>query len=216
VAIVAALYVLVNAAVQYVMPADSIARSTSPALDAIRWAGHGILTVVLIGMALAMLATLNGSTMTGARVPYAVSRDGYFFSSLAEVHERFRTPSAAIMWQAVLAVVMLLFAGSFQQLFSLTLFAEWLFYMLTTGTVFIFRRREPDAPRPYRVWAYPVVPVLFIVASAMLLCYTFAANVVNSVFGSLVILAGIPVYVVFRHRANKVDGRRSIVDGRNP
>ena len=201
VATVAALYILVNAAVQYVMPANLIARSSSPALDAIRWAGNGTLTVVLIAMALAMLATLNGSTMTGARVPFAVARDGYFFSSLTTVHERFRTPSMAIFWQAVLAVVMLLFAGSFQQLFSLTLFAEWLFYMLTTGTVFIFRRREPDAPRPYRVWGYPVVPVLFIMASAMLLCYTFAANVLNSVVGSLVILAGIPVYMFFRFKA---------------
>jgi APA family basic amino acid/polyamine antiporter len=195
---VAGLYILVNAAVQYVIPADMIARSSSPALDAIRWAGHGILTVVLIAMALAMLATLNGSTMTGARVPFAVARDGYFFSGLAKVHERFRTPSTAIVMQAVLAIALLLFAGSFQQLFSLTLFAEWLFYLLTTSTVFIFRRREPDAPRPYRVWGYPAVPVVFIAASAVLLYYTFAANVRNSLLGCLVILAGIPVYLVFR------------------
>jgi APA family basic amino acid/polyamine antiporter len=198
VATVAGLYILVNAAVQYVIPADMIARSSSPALDAIRWAGHGILTVVLIAMALAMLATLNGSTMTGARVPFAVARDGYFFPGLAKVHERFRTPSTAIVVQAVLAIALLLFAGSFQQLFSLTLFAEWLFYMLTTSTVFIFRRREPDAPRPYRVWGYPAVPVVFIAASAVLLCYTFAANVRNSLLGTLLILAGVPVYLVFR------------------
>jgi basic amino acid/polyamine antiporter, APA family len=198
VATVAGLYILVNAAVQYVIPAEMIARSSSPALDAIRWAGHGILTVVLIAMALAMLATLNGSTMTGARVPFAVARDGYFFSGLAKVHERFRTPSTAIVLQAVLAIALLLFAGSFQQLFSLTLFAEWLFYMLTTSTVFIFRRREPDAPRPYRVWGYPAVPVVFIAASAVLLYYTFAANVRNSLLGCLLILAGIPVYRVFQ------------------
>ena len=198
VATVAGLYILVNAAVQYVIPAEMIARSSSPALDAIRWAGHGILTVVLIAMALAMLATLNGSTMTGARVPFAVARDGYFFSGLAKVHERFRTPSTAIVLQAVLAIALLLFAGSFQQLFSLTLFAEWLFYLLVTITVFIFRRREPDTPRPYRVWGYPAVPVVFIAASAVLLYYTFAANVRNSLLGCLVILAGIPVYLVFR------------------
>jgi APA family basic amino acid/polyamine antiporter len=177
-----------------------IARSSSPALDAIRWAGHGFLTVVLIAMALAMLATLNGSTMTGARVPFAVARDGYFFSGLAKVHERFRTPSTAIVLQAVLAIALLLFAGSFQQLFSLTLFAEWLFYLLVTSTVFIFRRREPDAPRPYRVWGYPAVPVVFIAASAVLLYYTFAANVRNSLLGCLVILAGIPMYLVFKRK----------------
>jgi basic amino acid/polyamine antiporter, APA family len=204
VATVAGLYILVNAAVQYVIPAEMIARSTSPALDAIRWAGHGILTVVLIAMALAMLATLNGSTMTGARVPFAVARDGYFFSGLAKVHERFRTPSTAIVSQAVLAIALLLFAGSFQQLFSLTLFAEWLFYLLVTSTVFIFRHRQPDAPRPYRVWGYPAVPALFIAASAVLLCYTFAANVRNSLLGCLVILAGIPVYLVFQSKRRAI------------
>jgi APA family basic amino acid/polyamine antiporter len=200
VAVVAGLYILVNAAVQYVIPADMIAGSTSPALDAIRWAGPGIMTLVLIAMALAMLATLNGSTMTGARVPFAVARDGYFFSGLAKVHERFRTPSTAIVLQAVLAIGLLLFAGSFRQLFSLTLFAEWLFYMLTTSTVFIFRRRQPDSPRPYRVWGYPVVPAVFILASAVLLCYTFADNVRNSLLGSLVMIAGIPVYYLFARR----------------
>ncbi len=200
VAIVAGLYILVNAAVQYVIPAGLIARSTSPALDAIRWTGHGILTVVLAAMALAMLATLNGSTLTGARVPFAVARDGYFFSGLAKVHERFRTPSTAIVVQALLAIGLLLFAGSFRQLFSLTLFAEWLFYLLVTGTVFIFRRRGPDAPRPYRVWGYPAVPALFIAASAVLLYYTFVDNVRNSLLGLLVMAAGIPVYFLFAGR----------------
>jgi APA family basic amino acid/polyamine antiporter len=156
-----------------------------------------VLTIVLIAMALSMLATLNGSTMTGARIPFAVARDGYFFNALATVHESFRTPSVSIAVQAALAIVLLLFAGSFRQLFSLTLFAEWLFYLLVTSTVFIFRRREPNTPRPYRVWGYPVVPALFIAASTVLLYYTFIASVTNSLLGLLVILAGIPVYMRF-------------------
>ncbi len=94
----------------------------------------------------------------------------------------------------------MLFAGSFRQLFSLTLFAEWLFYMLVTSTVFIFRRREPDAPRPYRVWGYPFVPALFIGASAVLLYYTFIASVTNSLLGLLVIVAGIPIYLGFKQK----------------
>ena len=204
---VAVLYILVNAAVQFVMPANVIAASSSPALDAIRWMGPTAVTVVLIGMALAMLATLNGSTMTGARVPYAVARDGYFFSALAQVHEKFRTPSTAIVVQAILAIILLLFAGSFQELFSLTLFAEWLFYMLVTGTVFIFRHREPNAERPYRTWGYPVVPVLFMLASAVLLYYTFTASIRNSVAGLLVILAGVPVYYGFARRQRPATGK---------
>jgi len=103
--------------------------------------------------------------------------------------------------QAALAIVLVLFAGTFQQLFSLTLFAEWLFYMLGTAAVFVFRHREPDAVRPYKTWGYPVVPALFIVASAVLLYYSFMANWHNSVAGVLVILAGIPVFACFRRRA---------------
>jgi amino acid transporter len=91
-------------------------------------------------------------------------------------------------------------------LFSITLFAEWLFYLLTTSTVFIFRRREPNAARPYKVWGYPVVPAVFVLASAVLLYYTLTQNVRNSVFGTLVMLAGIPVYFIFasqRENANR-------------
>jgi APA family basic amino acid/polyamine antiporter len=138
--------------------------------------------------------------MTGARIPFALARDGYFFHSLAKVHPRFHTPSVALGVQALLAIVLVLFAGTFQQLFSLTLFAEWLFYMLGAGAVFVLRHREPDAPRPYKTWGYPVLPALFIAASAVLLYYSFMANWHNSVVGLLVILAGIPVFAFFRGR----------------
>jgi len=99
-----------------------------------------------------------------------------------------------------------LFAGNFQQLFSITLFAEWLFYMITSSTIFVFRRREPNAPRPYRTTGYPVVPILFIVASAILLVYTFASNLRNSFIGTLIILAGVPVYLAFKRRNSTVAG----------
>lgn len=202
VAIVALLYMLLNAAVQYVMPPAAIAASPRPASDAMLLVmGSAGAAIVSAGMALSMLVTLNGSTMTGARIPFALARDGYFFHSLAKVHPRFHTPSVALGVQAFLAIVLVLFAGTFQQLFSLTLFAEWLFYMLGTAAVFIFRYREPDAPRPYKTWGYPVVPALFIAASAILLYYSFMANWHNSVAGVLVILAGIPVFALFRKKA---------------
>jgi APA family basic amino acid/polyamine antiporter len=202
VAIVALLYMLLNAAVQYVMSPTAIATSPRPASDAMSLVMGSVgAAIVSAGMALSMLVTLNGSTMTGARIPFALARDGYFFHSLAKVHPRFHTPSVALGVQAALAIVLVLFAGTFQQLFSLTLFAEWLFYMLGTAAVFVFRHREPDAVRPYKTWGYPVVPALFIVASAVLLYYSFMANWHNSVAGVLVILAGIPVFAFFRRRA---------------
>jgi len=201
VATVGALYILVNAAVQYVLPADAIAASQRPASEAIALVlGHVGAGIVSAGMALSMLVALNGTIMSGARIPYAVARDGYFFSALAEVHPRFRTPAVAIIVQAVLAIVLLLVGGNFRQLFSLTIFAEWLFYMIAGSTIFVFRHREPDAPRPYRVWGYPAVPALFVAASAVLLYYTFTDNLRNSALGCLVILAGVPVFYYFSRK----------------
>ena len=201
VAIVGALYILVNAAVQYVLPASLIASSARPASDALGVVlGSAGASIVSAGMALSMLVTLNGTTMSGGRIPFAVARDGYFFRSLATVHPKFHTPSTSIVVQAVLAILLLLVGGNFRQLFSLAIFAEWLFYMITGSTVFVFRRREPYATRPYRVWGYPFVPILFVMASAVLLYYTFTDNFRNSLLGTMVIIAGVPVFYLFARK----------------
>ena len=201
VATVGVLYVLVNAGVQYVLPANAIAASQRPASDAVALVmGRMGASIVSAGMAISMLVTLNGTIMSGARVPFAVARDGYFFSALAEVHPRFHTPSVAIVLQAVLSIMLLLLGGNFRQLFSIAIFAEWLFYMIAGSTVFVFRWRDPKAVRPYRVFGYPFVPALFVVAATVLLYYTFRENWPNSLYGLLVILAGVPVFSWFRRR----------------
>jgi APA family basic amino acid/polyamine antiporter len=203
VAIVAALYIGVNAAVQYVMPASAVAASPVPASAATQIAiGRWGALLVSAGMAVSMLVTLNGTIMSGGRIPFAVARDGYFFKALAEVHPRFHTPSAAIVAQAIMATILLLGGGAFKDFFSLAIFAEWLFYMIAASTIFVFRVREPNTPRPYRAWGYPVVPALFIAAAAVLLYVTFTENLRNSFVGTLVILAGVPVYLYFA-RARK-------------
>lgn len=201
VAIVGALYILVNAAVQYVLPVDAVAISQRPASDAIAVVlGPLGASIVSAGMALSMFVTLNGTIMSGARVPFAVARDGYFFRALADVHPRFHTPSGAIVVQCALASLLLLGGGNFRQFFSLAIFAEWLFYMISGSTVFVFRKRDPNARRPYHVWGYPVVPALFVAASAVLLYYTFTDNLRNSSLGLLVIAAGIPVFYYFSRK----------------
>jgi APA family basic amino acid/polyamine antiporter len=201
VGIVAILYMGINGAVQYVMPAAAIAGSKVPASLATQIAvGRWGAILVSLGMALSMLVTLNGTIMSGGRVPFAVARDGYFFKALAEVHPRFHTPSPAIVVQAAMAIVLLLIGGAFKDLLALAIFAEWLFYMVAASTIFIFRVREPHTPRPYRAWGYPVVPALFIGAAAVLLYYTFAEEPRNSTIGTCVILAGVPVYWYFASR----------------
>ncbi len=195
VATVGVLYMLVNAGVQYVLPASAIAASPRPASDAVAVVmGHMGAGIVSAGMALSMLVTLNGTIMSGARVPFAMARDGYFFRALADVHPRFHTPSVAIVVQAVLSILLLLLGANFRQLFSLAIFAEWLFYMIAGSTVFVFRWREPQAARPYRMWGYPLVPALFVTVAAALLGYTFKNDWPNSGYGVLVILAGVPVF----------------------
>ena len=200
--LVAVLYIGVNGAVQYVMPATAIAGSQVPASAATQialgWRGA---LLVSAGMALSLLVTLNGTIMSGGRIPFALARDGYVFKSLAEVHPRFRTPFLAIVVQAILAVLLLLGGGGFKDFIELAIFAEWLFYMIAASTIFVFRRREPNAVRPYRTWGYPVVPALFVVCAAVLLYRTFLDKLHTSAIGTivmtLVILAGVPVYWLF-------------------
>jgi basic amino acid/polyamine antiporter, APA family len=206
VATVGVLYVLMNAAVQYVLPANVIAASPRPASDAVALImGRVGASIVSAGMAISMLVTLNGTVMSGARVPFAVARDGYFFSALAEVHPRFHTPSVAIVLQAMMSIALLLLGGNFRQLFSLAIFAEWLFYMIAGSTVFVFRWRDPDAARPYRMFGYPFVPAVFIAVAAALLYYTFRSDWPNSFYGLLVILAGVPVFEWFRSKKSGIE-----------
>src|ERR1700676_996765 len=208
---VGVLYVLVNAGVQYVLPANVIAAAPRPASDAVALLmGHMGASIVSAGMAVSMLVTLNGTIMSGARVPFAVARDGYFFSALAEVHPRFHTPSTAIVVQAIVSILLLLIGANFRQLFSLTIFAEGLFYLIAGSTIFIFRRREPQALRPYRMWGYPFVPIIFVAVAAALLCYTFKNDWPNSGYGGVVILAGSPLFAYFARKRNS----RGIPDNR--
>jgi APA family basic amino acid/polyamine antiporter len=202
VAIVGALYMLTNAAIQYVLPAAAIATADRPAADAMRLvAGQWGATLVSIGMAVSICATFVGSSLSGARVPFAAARDGLFFKQLAHVNSRYKTPANALILQAVLSTLLLLAIGRFQALFSLAIFSEWLFYALTASTIFVFRHREPNATRPYSIWGYPVLPALFIIAAVVLLVFSFADQPRNSLIGTAIILFGIPVHYLLQKRS---------------
>lgn len=198
VGVVGVLYMGMNAGIQRALPATAIAHAAVPAAAASEAAlGHLGILLVSVGMMISMLATLNGTVMSGGRVPFAVARDGYFFKALGQVHPRFHTPALALVIQGAVAVLLILVGGAFRELFSLAIFAEWLFYMVAASTIFVFRKREPDAVRPYRTIGYPFVPALFVGTAAILLVYTFASNLRDSAGGVVVILLGIPVYLWF-------------------
>jgi basic amino acid/polyamine antiporter, APA family len=201
VGLVAVLYMGMNAGIQRALPATAIAQAAVPASAASEAAiGRLGVSLVSIGMIVSMLAGLNGTIMSGGRVPFAVARDGYFFKALGEVHPKFHTPGLALIIQGAVAVVLELVGGAFRELFSLAIFAEWLFYVVAASTIFVFRRREPDVIRPYRTIGYPFVPVLFIATAAVLLYYTFTSNLRDSIGGLIVILLGVPVYFWFARK----------------
>lgn len=198
-AIVGALFMATNAAIQYVLPAAQIAAAERPAVAALTIvAGTRGAGLVTIAMAISIFVTLNGTTMSGARVPFAAARDGLFFRSFAHIHPRFQSPSTSLVVQGLLATVLLLFLNRFQQLFELAIFAEWLFYMLAASTVFIYRRKHPSLPRPYKVWGYPVLPAIFVLCASAVLASSYAGNLKGSLLGTALILGGLPILALLR------------------
>jgi APA family basic amino acid/polyamine antiporter len=195
---VAALYLLGSTAVEYVFPASRVSSSQHIGADILEVAFGPIgLLLASVGVAISLLACINSTIMAAARIPYAVARDGYFFRIFGRAHPRFHTPSAVLILQAILSSLLLLFGGSYQDLFSLLIFANFLFYLLNVIGLFVFRFREPDAQRPYRVWGYPVTPGLFVAAAGVMLYFSFVENLRNSLVGMAVILSGLPVYAIF-------------------
>jgi len=196
--IVGVLYMATNAAIQYILPAAQIAASPRPAVAALQIiTGPWGAALVSIAMAVSIIVSVNGTIMSGARVPYAAARDGLFFRRMADVHPRFASPSTSLIVQASLTTVLLLAVGRFQQLFELAIFAEWLFYLITATTIFYYRRRDKSA-RVFHVWGYPWIPALFIAAAAVLLVYSYAENLTNSLIGTAIILLGVPLFLGFR------------------
>ncbi len=199
--IVGVLYMATNAAIQYILPAAQIAASPRPAVTAMALVtgGWGAL-LVSVAMATSILVTLNGTIMSGARIPFAAARDKLFFAKMATIHPRFQSPSVSLLVQALLSTLLLLAVGRFQQLFELAIFAEWLFYMVTATTVFVYRRKQPNAARPYRVWGYPALPAFFVLAAGVLLFYSYGENWKNSLIGTGIILLGVPLFGLLRKR----------------
>ena len=112
----------------------------------------------------------------------------------------FSSPSTSLVAQGLVSTILLLFLSQFQQLFDLTMFAEWLFYMMAASTVFVYRRKRPDATRPYSVWGYPVLPAIFVGSAVVVLVSSYAGNLKGSLLGTALILSGLPVMLLVRRQ----------------
>jgi APA family basic amino acid/polyamine antiporter len=197
------LYVLVNVAYFYVLtPTEiaSVAKDSSVARDvAIRFMGPLAVSVIAAALMASSIGTLHTSILTGARVPYAMARDGMFFDRLARLSQGTHVPVGALIVQGFWACVLAL-SGSFDTLTDYVIFGSWIFYGLTTASVFVFRRKLPNAPRPYKAWGYPVVPALFLLVTGALLLNTLRTATTQALIGLGLIALGLPVYYYFMWR----------------
>ena len=199
------IYLLANLTYFYVLNAGEVSSSERVAADAMRRAlGGGGAAAVSIAAMISIFAALNGSILSGSRVPYAMARDGYFFTLLSRVHPRFRTPAPAILLLGVWSSIVLL-SGQYEQLYTLVIFPSWILYGMTAAAVIVLRRRRPEMERPYRVAGYPVVPLLFVLVAMALLYSTFRTSPRESGIGLVLILLGLPFYFHWKGRAKALE-----------
>ena len=195
-----AIYVLANLAYIRVLSIDEIAASprvaASVALRTLGSRGAGLVSLTIL---ISIVGTLNGCFLTSPRVYFAQARDGLFFRKFAEVQPRYRTPGFAILAQCGWAVVLVV-TGSYETLVDYAMFALWLSYGLMVAGVIILRRKQPNLPRPYRMWGYPVTPILFLAITAWFIGNMLWTRPGPSLAGAALIATGIPVYFVWaRH-----------------
>jgi APA family basic amino acid/polyamine antiporter len=174
--------------------------------------GGGVIALIVI---LSTFGTTHSNVLTTARVSFAMANDGQFFKAFGKVHPKFATPSNAILFHGIWTSI-LVFSGSFDMLTDMLIFISFLFYGMGTLGIFILRKKMPKAERPYKVWGYPIIPIIFILFSFFFLVITLFNDIhnyvtgkslfINSVFGLALMGIGIPLYWYFRKKIKAVPG----------
>jgi APA family basic amino acid/polyamine antiporter len=195
-------YLLINVAYFYVLTPRQVADSHRLAADMMTflygsWAGKAVTVAVLTSI----FAALNGSILSGGRVPYAMARDGLFFKNMATVEPKFRTPGNAMIWLSLWSCIVVL-SGWYDDLYNFVIFGSWILYLMTAVSVFVLRRKQPNLPRPYRVLGYPLVPVLFVGVAALLLVNTLHDRPRESLMGLFLMALGVPFYFYWKRTAS--------------
>jgi APA family basic amino acid/polyamine antiporter len=195
--LVAGLYLFANTAYYYAMTPLQIANLPASAAVATevlkRFLGPLAVSMTAVALMVSSFGALHSTVLANSRIPFAMARDGLFFRALVRLSPRSNVPVRAILAQAAWASVLAV-SGSYDTLTDSVIFASWLFYGLTTASLFVFRKKMPDAPRPYRALGYPVVPMIFVLVTAALLLNTFVASPRQAIQGVVVLLAGLPFY----------------------
>jgi basic amino acid/polyamine antiporter, APA family len=199
------IYVLANVAYMRVLSIEQIAASPRVAASvAERTLGSRGASLVSLTIIISIIGTLNGCFLTSPRVYFAQARDGLFFRKFGEIQPRYHTPGFSILAQGAWALVLVV-TGSYETLLVYAMFALWLSYGLMVAEVMILRRTHPHLPRPYRMWGYPVTPVLFLAITGWFLANMLWTRPLPSLAGLLLIATGIPVYFVWARRGRPVE-----------
>lgn len=208
--VVVGVYILINLAFMYVMPVSEMAQSQFVAADAAKKSIGGLAgSFIALAVMFSAFGASNGSIMASSRVYFAMARKNMFFAPIAKTHPKFETPANSLILQAAWASALVV-SGAFDVLTDMLIFVSWVFYALGAYGVFVLRRKEPDLARPYKVWGYPYVPILFIIFACLFVFYTLYNDItlyvagktpmVNSLFGILLTLPGLPLYYYFKKR----------------
>ena len=193
---VVTVYVLANMVYVGVLGVDGLAASQAPASDVMEMLlGPRGGAFIAAGIAVSTFGFLNLVILVTPRVYQAMARDGLFFQRIAHLHPRFRTPTAAIVFQGAWAIVLTL-SGTYGQLLDYVVFGDWIFFGLTAATVFVFRRR-PGALR-FKAPGYPWVPALFVASAGFVVASSIISNPGNALLGSGLIGLGVPAYLYWR------------------
>ena len=197
---VAGLYLLANVVYFRILPFTNLMQSQHVASDVVQsFAGSRGAVWLTVAMAVSALGALHVVVLTGARIPYAMARDGVFFPFARRIHPTFRTPGGALIFLGSVAALLAL-SGTYEELYSLFVFAVWIFFALTAIALFRLRRKEPELPRPYRALGHPWTTLIFLAAAVALTANLWMVRPVRSSLGLAVILAGVPFYYHWRRQ----------------
>ncbi len=197
------LYVLINWVYFHLLSFSQVAQSQHVASDAVaRLVGNVGAQWFTVAMMVSAFGSLHAGFLTGPRIPYAMARDGNFFSFAKRIQPTFHTPSGAVVFQGCVAILLVL-TGTHQELYSYTMFATWAFLALTAVALIRLRTTNPDLPRPYRVWGYPWTPLIFGAAAFAISVNLWLIRPVRSSIGLAIILIGVPFFHDWRKQARR-------------
>jgi len=205
-AAVICIYLLINAAYFHILSPRQVAETPRVAAEMMSVLYGPVATKgVAVAVVVSIFAALNGSILSGSRVPYAMARDGLFFRPVAKVHPKFHTPGVSIVLLSLWSCVVVL-SGWFDDLYNFVIFGSWILYLLTAVSVFVLRKKAPELERPYRTIGYPFVPVLFSAVAILLLWNTLQTRPRESLMGLALMAAGVPFFWYWRrHRTDATD-----------